>query len=110
MIVIGATPWYVVSLCAAAGIGCCAAMIDALEWIMLQQSVEDGLRGRVLGAWNVAIGFGWIVGPLTLGALADATSVTLAFAWPAASSSSLRCGRHDLPRSCARSQACAVRR
>ncbi len=80
MVVIGAAPWYVVSLIAAAGIGCSAAMIDALEWIMLQQSVEDGLRGRVLGAWNVAIGFGWIVGPLTLGALADATSVTFAFA------------------------------
>ena len=47
---------------------------------MLQQSVHDGLRGRALGTWNLAIGFGWIVGPLMLGALADATSVTIAFA------------------------------
>jgi MFS family permease len=55
-------------------------MIDTIEWILLQQSVEDRLRGRVLGAWNVAIGFGWIVGPLALGALVDATSIGLAFA------------------------------
>ena len=80
MVVVGAVPWYVLSLAAAAGIGGCAALIDALEWIMLQQSVHDGLRGRALGTWNLAIGFGWIVGPLTLGALADATSVTIAFA------------------------------
>jgi sugar phosphate permease len=53
-------------------------MVDALEWIMLQASVDDRLRGRVLGAWNVAIGFGWI-GPLLLGAIADATEVRLAF-------------------------------
>ncbi len=80
MVVVGSAPWYLVSLAAAAGIGCCAALIDALEWILLQQSVPDSLRGRALGSWNVAIGFGWIVGPLTLGALADAISVPLAFA------------------------------
>ena len=80
MVVVGSAPWYLVSLGAAAGIGCCVALIDALEWILLQQSVSDSLRGRVLGSWNVAIGFGWIVGPLTLGALADATSVQAAFA------------------------------
>ncbi|MEI7924910.1 MAG: MFS transporter [Chloroflexota bacterium] len=80
MIVVGSAPWYLVSLLAASGIGCCAALIDALEWILLQQSVPDALRGRALGSWNVAIGFGWIVGPLTLGALADATSVSAAFA------------------------------
>lgn len=80
MVVVGSASWYLVSLAAAAGIGCCAALIDALEWILLQQSVPDALRGRALGAWNVAIGFGWIVGPLMLGALADAISVQLAFA------------------------------
>ncbi len=68
---------YAVSLVAAAGIGACAAMVDALQWIMLQASVPDRLRGRALGAWNVAIGFGWI-GPLVLGAIADAASVGLA--------------------------------
>ena len=80
MVVVGSAPWYLVSLMAAAGIGCCAALIDALEWLLLQQSVSDDLRGRALGAWNVAIGFGWIVGPLTLGALADGIGVSAAFA------------------------------
>ncbi len=79
MIVIGSAPWYVVSLTAAAAIGCCTALIDAIEWILLQQAVDEHLRGRVLGAWNLAIGFGWIVGPLTLGAIADATTVGFAF-------------------------------
>ena len=35
------------------------------------------VRGRALGGWNFAIGWGWI-GPLTLGAVAEATSVPLA--------------------------------
>lgn len=80
MVVVGSAGWYLVALAAAAGIGCCAALIDALEWILLQQSVPEALRGRALGSWNVAIGFGWIVGPLALGALADATTVPFAFA------------------------------
>lgn len=79
MIVIGSAPWYALSFAAAVAIGSCTALIDAIEWILLQQAVDEHLRGRVLGAWNVAIGFGWIVGPLTLGAFADATSVGLAF-------------------------------
>lgn len=65
------------SVIAAAGIGACAAMTDALEWIMLQDSVPDELRGRALGGWNFAIGWGWI-GPVALGAIADATDVTTA--------------------------------
>ncbi|MQC17803.1 MAG: MFS transporter [Chloroflexi bacterium] len=79
IVVVGASPWYSVSLLAAAGIGACAALVDALEWIMLQGSVDDRLRGRALGAWNLTIGIGWIVGPLTMGAFADAAGVTTAF-------------------------------
>ena len=79
MLTIGLSQWFVVSLFLAAGIGCCAAMFDALQWILLQAGVDDALRGRALGAWNVAIGFGWL-GPLILGAIADAVSVTAAFA------------------------------
>jgi hypothetical protein len=45
---------------------------------MLQASVEDRLRGRALGAWNMAIGFGWI-GPLILGAVGDAFSIPTAY-------------------------------
>jgi len=79
MIAIGLSPWFVMSLLIAGGIGCVAAMFDTLQWIMLQAGVSDELRGRVLGAWNVAIGLGWI-GPLILGAVADLVSVTAAFA------------------------------
>jgi MFS family permease len=79
MIAIGVSSWYVLSIVIAAGIGSVAAMFDTLQWIMLQAAVSDELRGRVLGAWNVAIGFGWI-GPLLLGAVADIVSVTAAFA------------------------------
>ncbi|MQC18583.1 MAG: MFS transporter [Chloroflexi bacterium] len=79
MIFIGLSPWFLVSLVIACGIGAMAAMFDTLQWIMLQAGVSDELRGRVLGAWNVAIGFGWI-GPLILGAVADLVSVTAAFA------------------------------
>ena len=80
VMLVGAAPWYAVSLLAAGGIGACAALVDALQWIMLQGSVDERLRGRALGAWNLTIGIGWIVGPLTMGAFADAASVTVAFA------------------------------
>lgn len=79
MLGIGLSHWFALSLVLAAAIGCCAAMFDALQWILLQAGVDDALRGRALGAWNVAIGFGWL-GPLLLGGIADAVSVTAAFA------------------------------
>jgi MFS family permease len=77
LLVLGNSTVFWLSVAAAAGIGASAAMVDALEWIMLQQSVPDELRGRALGGWNFAIGWGWI-GPITLGAIADATSVSTA--------------------------------
>lgn len=78
LLALGASTAYALSLLFAAGIGACAALVDALEWIMLQASVDDRMRGRALGAWNVAIGFGWI-GPLILGAVGDAVSIPAAF-------------------------------
>ena len=77
VVVLGNSTAFWLSVAATAGIGASAAMVDALEWIMLQASVHNDLRGRVLGGWNFAIGWGWI-GPLTLGAIADATSVATA--------------------------------
>jgi len=77
LLVLGNSTIFWLSAAAAAGIGASAAMVDALEWIMLQSSVPEELRGRALGAWNVAIGWGWI-GPIALGAIADATSVSTA--------------------------------
>jgi predicted MFS family arabinose efflux permease len=77
IVVLGNSTLFWLSLIAVAGIGACAAMVDALEWIMLQDSVPDELRGRALGGWNFAIGWGWI-GPVALGGIAAATSVTTA--------------------------------
>ena len=45
---------------------------------MLQAVVEDRLRGRALGAWNMAYGLGWM-GPMILGAVADAVSLSAAY-------------------------------
>ena len=77
ILILGNSTIFWLSVVAAAGIGACAAMVDALEWIMLQQSVPAELRGRALGGWNFAIGWGWI-GPITLGAIAEATDVSAA--------------------------------
>jgi predicted MFS family arabinose efflux permease len=77
VVVLGNSDLFWLSVAATAGIGASAAMVDALEWIMLQASVHAEVRGRALGGWNFAIGWGWL-GPLGLGALADATSVPTA--------------------------------
>ena len=77
VVVLGNSDLFWLSVAATAGIGASAAMVDALEWIMLQASVHADVRGRALGGWNFAIGWGWL-GPLSLGAIADATSVPLA--------------------------------
>ncbi len=61
---------FLLSMLIVGGVGAMAAMVDALEWMLLQASVDERLRGRVLGAWNFAIGWGWI-GPVVLGALAE---------------------------------------
>ena len=77
LVVLGNSTIFWLSVVAVAGIGASAAMVDVLEWILLQDSVPDELRGRALGGWNFAIGWGWI-GPITLGAIAEATSVPTA--------------------------------
>jgi MFS family permease len=77
LVVLGNSTLFWLSVLAVAGIGASAAIVDALEWILLQESVPDELRGRALGGWNFAIGWGWI-GPVSLGAVADATGVPTA--------------------------------
>ena len=51
-----------------------AALFDGLQWVLLQASVPDDVRGRVIGAWMMAIGFGWI-GPIILGSVAQSLGV-----------------------------------
>jgi MFS family permease len=79
LISLGLSRSFVVSLVIVAGLGATSSMVDALEWIMLQSNVPDRLRGRALGGWIFAIGFGWL-GPISLGALAEVTSVGRAVA------------------------------
>jgi len=79
LMLLGASRVFVVSLGIVAGLGATSAMVDALEWIMLQTAVPDHLRGRALGGWIFACGFGWL-GQISLGALADVTSVSWAVA------------------------------
>lgn len=66
---------FMTSLIVVTVIGGVTAMIDALEWTLLQANVRDELRGRVLGAWNMAIGMGWL-GPVVIGAAADVIGVS----------------------------------
>ena len=51
-------------------IGSMAGMFDALQWALLQASVPEEVRGRVMGLWVTAIGFGWL-GPVVLGGTAE---------------------------------------
>ena len=67
------------SLVLITGVGAMAAAFDAMQWILLQQHVPDNMRGRAIGGWVFAIGFGW-VGYLTLGAVAESVGVQWALA------------------------------
>jgi len=53
----------------------CAATCDILSQSMLQLSVSNELRGRAMGIWVLALGFGPI-GHLELGAVAEAVGLT----------------------------------
>lgn len=55
-------------------VGAMAAGFDAMEWTLLQATVPDAMRGRVIGGWIFAIGFGW-VGHLAMGAVGEAVGV-----------------------------------
>jgi MFS family permease len=70
LVAIAGTSMFVLGLLIAAGLGAAMAAVDALEWILLQASVPDEYRGRAIGAWNLAIGLGWL-GPIVLGAAAE---------------------------------------
>lgn len=55
-------------------VGAMLAAFDALQWTLLQANVPDDMRGRVMGGWIFAIGFGWL-GSLELGAASEAVGV-----------------------------------
>lgn len=56
------------------GVGAMAAVFDAIQWTLLQQHVPNDMRGRAIGGWVFATGFGWI-GQLALGAMAQVLGV-----------------------------------
>lgn len=70
---------YAVALVMIMGVGAAAAAFDAMQWTLLQLNVPDEMRGRAVGAWVFAIGFGWI-GHLGLGAVGEAVGVQIALA------------------------------
>ena len=56
------------------GVGMMAGGFDAMQWTLLQESVPERMRGRAIGGWVFAIGFGWM-GHLGLGALGEVVGV-----------------------------------
>ena len=70
---------YAIALVLIMGVGASAAAFDAMQWTLLQLNVPDQMRGRAVGAWVFAIGFGWI-GHLGLGAVGELIGVQWALA------------------------------
>ena len=74
MLGLAVSPGLFMAIALVALVGAMASMFDSMEWTLLQTSVPDGMRGRVIGGWVFAIGFGW-VGHLAMGAVGDAVGV-----------------------------------
>lgn len=62
------------SMAIIAGVGMSAGAFDAMQWTLLQRNAPEHMRGRVIGGWVFAIGFGWI-GHLGLGAIGELIGV-----------------------------------
>lgn len=79
LITLSASTVFPLSLAIIAGVGAMAAMFDALQWTVLQANVPGEMRGRAIGGWIFAIGFGW-VGHLAMGGIGQALGVQWALA------------------------------
>ena len=87
LVLLASSDRFVVALVVVAGVGAAAALVDTLEWVLLQTNVANELRGRAIGGWNAAIGVGW-VGPIALGLVTEVWGVQVALA---ASGTALLC-------------------
>jgi len=80
LLMLAASNTFPLSLAIVLGVGVMAAGVDSLQWALLQANVPDEMRGRAMGGWVFAIGFGWL-GSLELGALSEALGVQVALAF-----------------------------
>ena len=71
---VAASPNLITALLLVTMVGAAASMFDAMEWTLLQANVPNRLRGRAIGGWVFAIGFGW-VGHLAMGAVGELIGV-----------------------------------
>ena len=60
MLGLAVSPGLLMAIALVAVVGAMAGMFDSMQWTLLQVSVPDGMRGRVIGGWVFAIGFGWL--------------------------------------------------
>jgi MFS family permease len=74
LIALGVSEIFPLSLLIVVAVGIMASSFDALQWTMLMENVPDNMRGRAMGGWIFAIGFGW-AGSLELGIIAEVYSV-----------------------------------
>ena len=79
LVALAASGVFPLSLVLITGVGAMAAAFDAMQWTMLQAHVPDEMRGRAIGGWVFAIGFGW-TGYLALGGAAETFGVQPALA------------------------------
>jgi MFS family permease len=77
LIALGASEFFPLSLVIVTGVGLMASSFDSLQWTLLMENVPDDMRGRAMGGWIFAIGFGW-AGSLELGVIAEVYSVSWA--------------------------------
>jgi MFS family permease len=71
---LGASSIVMLSIFVITIVGMSAALFDALQWGLLQANVPDAMRGRAMGGWVFAIGFG-VIGHLELGYVSDRIGV-----------------------------------
>lgn len=74
MLGLAVSPGLLTAIALVAVVGSMSSMFDSMQWTLLQVSVPDGMRGRVIGGWVFAIGFGW-VGHMAMGAVGEAIGV-----------------------------------
>lgn len=74
LVALSRTGLFPVALLLVACLGIASAICETMQMVLLQASVPDRFRGRVIGGWTFAIGLGW-VGYFALGALADQIGV-----------------------------------